>query len=273
MALSRWCRPCMIVRSMNGGLSLAGSVSRRITRSRCRRPNRLFRGGWDMKGRLLESLGVVMMLAVILVLLEFTAVPMRGQADGTNAWGHPNLEGIWLDVYATPFERAPALGDREFATLEERATVDQARMGNVGRDRRGPRGSPQDVSGAYNAVYTSVKPAGPRTSLVVDPPNGRIPAPDARGPAGGRDPARVARHAHEEHPDLRARCTRLRRRAIRSPIAAPVRCPALLQHAAHEPPRRPGGSELGRSVHAWRDPRFQRVPSYRAGRGFDRTGL
>ena len=49
-------------------------------------------------------------------------------------------------------------------------------MGNVGRDRRGPRGSPQDVSGAYNAVYTSVKPAGPRTSLVVDPPNGRIPA-------------------------------------------------------------------------------------------------
>ena len=30
--------------------------------------------------------------------------------------------------------------------------------------------------GAYNAVYTSARPAGPRTSLVVDPPNGRIPA-------------------------------------------------------------------------------------------------
>ena len=128
-----------------------------------------------MKSRLLESLGVVMVLATILVVLQLTAVPMRGQPEATTAWEHPNLEGIWLDVYATPFERAPELGDREFATPEERATQDQARMGNVGRDRRGPRGSPQDVSGAYNAVYTSVKPAGPRTSLVVDPPNGRIP--------------------------------------------------------------------------------------------------
>ena len=129
-----------------------------------------------MKGRLLESLGVVMVLATIVVVLQLTAVPIRGQAGGTNAWGQPNLEGIWLDVYATPFERAPELGDREFATAEERAARDQARSGNAGRDRRGPPGSPQDVSGAYNAVYTSVKPAGPRTSLVVDPPNGRIPA-------------------------------------------------------------------------------------------------
>ena len=135
-----------------------------------------------MNGRLLESLGVVMVLATIVVVLQLTAVPMGGQAEGANAWGHPNLEGIWLDVYATPFERAPELGDREFATPEERAARDQASRGDAGRDRRGPRGSPQDVSGAYNAVYTSVKPAGPRTSLVVDPPNGRIPAltPEAK---------------------------------------------------------------------------------------------
>ena len=128
-----------------------------------------------MKGRLPESLGVVMMFATILVVLQFTAVPMGGQAEGTNAWGHLNLGGIWLDVYATPFERAPELGDREFATAEERAAQDQARMG-AGNRQRGPAGTAQDVSGAYNAVYTSVKPAGPRTALVVDPPNGRIPA-------------------------------------------------------------------------------------------------
>ncbi len=128
-----------------------------------------------MRGRLFESLGVVTVLATIVMVLQLTAVPIGGQAEDTDAWGHPNLEGIWLDVYATPFERAPAFGAREFATPEERAAQDQARMGNAGRDVRGPRGSPQDVSGAYNAVYTSVKPAGPRTSLVVDPPNGRIP--------------------------------------------------------------------------------------------------
>ena len=49
-------------------------------------------------------------------------------------------------------------------------------MGSVGRNRRVTRGSQQDVAGAYNAVYTSAKPAGPRTLLVVDPPTGRIPA-------------------------------------------------------------------------------------------------
>ena len=126
-----------------------------------------------MTRRLLESFGVATVLATVMVLLV-NAVPVGGQAPSATAWGHPNLEGIWLDVYATPFERATALGDREMATAEERAARDQARMVNPGRNRRGADGR-VDVAGAYNAVYTSAKPAGPRTSLVVDPPNGRIP--------------------------------------------------------------------------------------------------
>ena len=135
-----------------------------------------------MTRRLLESVGVLMVFAAVILLLRLTTVPVAGQAPSTTAWGHPNLEGIWLDVYATPLERNPALGDREFATDEERAERDLARMGDAGRDRREGVGTAQDVSGAYNAVYTSVKPAGPRTSLVVDPPDGRIPAmtPEAK---------------------------------------------------------------------------------------------
>ena len=135
-----------------------------------------------MTRRLLESVGVLMVFAAVILLLRLTTVPVAGQAPSTTAWGHPNLEGIWLDVYATPLERDPALGDREFATDEERAERDLARMGDAGRDRREGVGTAQDVSGAYNAVYTSVKPAGPRTSLVVDPPDGRIPAmtPEAK---------------------------------------------------------------------------------------------
>ena len=126
-----------------------------------------------MRRRLLESLGVAAAIATVMVLLQLASV--AGQAPATTVWGHPNLEGIWLDVYATPFERAAALGDRELFTAEERATRDQARMVSPGRNRRGENGR-RDVAGAYNAVYTSAKPAGPRTSLVVDPPNGRIPA-------------------------------------------------------------------------------------------------
>jgi len=129
-----------------------------------------------MKNRLFALIGALTVPTAVVVGLQVGSVSVDGQTQDTTAWGHPNLEGIWLDVYATPLERDPALGDREFTTAEERAERDQARMGSAGRDRRVTRGSQQDVAGAYNAVYTSVKPAGPRTSLVVDPPNGRIPS-------------------------------------------------------------------------------------------------
>ena len=126
--------------------------------------------------RLFTLVGVAAAFAAVVMVLQLTAVPVAGQAPDTTAWGHPNLEGIWLDVYDTPFERAPELGDREFATAEERAARDEARTVNVGRNRRVERGSQQDVAGAYNAVFTSARPAGPRTSLIVEPANGRLPA-------------------------------------------------------------------------------------------------
>ena len=125
-----------------------------------------------MKRRLFESLGVATAIATVMVLLQPAA---GGQGPGDTPWGHPDLEGIWLDVYATPFERPAGVGDRELFTEAEREARDQARMVNPGRDRRGTDGR-TDVAGAYNAVYTSARPAGPRTSLVVDPPDGRIPA-------------------------------------------------------------------------------------------------
>ena len=128
-----------------------------------------------MKRRLLDSLRVAMALAAVVAIFQLATVQVAGQATGATASGQPDLDGIWLDVHDTPLQRAPELGDREFATAEERAARDQARL-VPGRNRRGPRGSAQDVSGAYNAVFSSAKPAGPRTSLVVDPPNGRIPA-------------------------------------------------------------------------------------------------
>ena len=123
--------------------------------------------------RRLLSFGAATTLAIVFGLAHVAEVPVGGQAD-TTAWGHPNLEGIWLDVYDTPFERDPALGDREFATDEERQARDQARMVDPGRNERS-NAAARDVAGAYNAFWTSAKPAGPRTSLVVDPPNGRIP--------------------------------------------------------------------------------------------------
>jgi hypothetical protein len=130
-------------------------------------------------------------LTALVVLLQLSPVSLAGQtpaartATGTGAasgsvpktpWGHPDLQGIWLDEFQTPLERSAEFADREFLTDAERQAQDDQRSGAIGRNRRVERGSQQDVAGAYNAVFTSVKPTGRRTSLVVDPPNGRIPA-------------------------------------------------------------------------------------------------
>jgi hypothetical protein len=140
--------------------------------------------------RLVELLAVAATVMGLVVLLQLAPVPVEGQAPAATAtagtaaranvplkteWGHPNLEGIWLDVYDTPLERAPEHANKEFFTDAERAARDAERSANIGRNRRVARGSQQDVAGAYNAVFTSAKPTGTRTSLVVDPPNGQIP--------------------------------------------------------------------------------------------------
>jgi hypothetical protein len=102
----------------------------------------------------------------------------EGEANApalTTAWGDPNLQGIWTDVYETPLQRPAKFADREFLTEEEVAALDTQRSAILRRDHREPRGSERDVSGAYNSVFETVKPTGRRTSLIVDPADGRIP--------------------------------------------------------------------------------------------------
>jgi hypothetical protein len=91
-------------------------------------------------------------------------------------WGDPDLQGIWTDETTTPLQRAPRYANQEFFTEEQRAELDKARSELLGRDRRVERGTELDVAGAYNAQFVSVKRTGLRTSMIVDPPNGRIPA-------------------------------------------------------------------------------------------------
>ena len=135
-----------------------------------------------MSRRLLESLRVAtVMMALVLFLQLSTAGQTPGATSAATgapetAWGAPDLQGIWLDEFDIPLERPAKYADREFFTNEERTAQDQVRSGNIGRNRRGDRGSRQDVAGAYNAVFTTAKPAGRRTSLIVEPANGRIPA-------------------------------------------------------------------------------------------------
>jgi hypothetical protein len=92
-------------------------------------------------------------------------------------WGEPDLQGIWTDESDTPLQRSPKYASQEFFTEAQRAELDKLRSAFLGRDRRSERGTEADVAGAYNAVFTPMKRTGARTSRIVDPPNGRLPAP------------------------------------------------------------------------------------------------
>ena len=121
-------------------------------------------------------------VAIVVTALAIASWPVSvsGQSSAgavrKTPWGEPDLQGIWTDEFDTPLQRAPRYGTRELFTAEERAQLDKERAALEGRDRRVERGTELDVAGAYNAVFALIRRTGPRTSLIVDPPDGRIPA-------------------------------------------------------------------------------------------------
>ena len=107
--------------------------------------------------------------------LFVTGTSAQQQQEFKTPWGEPDLQGIWTDETNTPLQRAARFANQEFFTEQQRAELDKQRSELLGRDKRVERGTELDVAGAYNAVFTSVKRTGLRTSLIVDPPNGRLP--------------------------------------------------------------------------------------------------
>ena len=92
-------------------------------------------------------------------------------------WGDPDLQGIWNNSTTTPLERPRELAGTAILSPEERAQRDQEALDRADRPPR-----PGDT-GSYNAFWFNRGSLLPRTSLVVDPPAGRLPA---RTPAGQR---------------------------------------------------------------------------------------
>ncbi len=122
------------------------------------------------------AVGAAAASAVIWVSLGDTSAQAPEQVSVMETpWGDPDLQGIWTDETSTPLQRAPRFANQEFFTEEQRAELDKARSELQGRDKRVERGTELDVAGAYNAEFVSVKRTGARTSMIVDPPNGRIP--------------------------------------------------------------------------------------------------
>ena len=97
----------------------------------------------------------------------------KAWTQGKTADGQPDLEGFWTNATLTPFERPVELGTKAHLTAEEAARIEAQAAAN--RVDRPPQ--PGDV-GSYNQAWfdSGTKVVGTRaTSLVVDPPDGRVP--------------------------------------------------------------------------------------------------
>jgi hypothetical protein len=97
--------------------------------------------------------------------------------------GQPDLQGNWTTATLTPFQRPAQLAGKAFFSPEEAAAFERQRVQQNDVDR--PEG-PRDLArSAYNSVWfewgTKVAKTR-RTSLIVEPADGRIPAltPEAR---------------------------------------------------------------------------------------------
>jgi hypothetical protein len=107
--------------------------------------------------------------------------------------GHPDLQGVWNFSTITPLERPAEFAGREFLTDEEAREYESRTVERSNRDAR-DQSADADVASAYNefwwdrGVHAARVNGRTRTSLIVDPPDGRIPAltPDGRARAAAR---------------------------------------------------------------------------------------
>jgi hypothetical protein len=90
--------------------------------------------------------------------------------------GKPDLQGVWDFAQLTPFERPKELAGKATMTEEEAKAYAKSRINNENKDQREGGGS-VDVERAYNDFWWDFGTRVARqTSLVVDPPDGRLPA-------------------------------------------------------------------------------------------------
>jgi hypothetical protein len=143
--------------------------------------------------------GAMPMVAVTVAAVSaaiLTPIPPASAQASTlkTPWGEPDLQGIWTDETDTPLQRPAQYANQEVFTEAQRTEIDRARSELLGREKRAERGTERDVSGSYNSVFVSFKRAGARTSLIVDPADGRLPplTPEAQKIAAAEREFRLA---------------------------------------------------------------------------------
>lgn len=118
--------------------------------------------------------------AVIVAIALATPGPVQAQTAASPAgtfktpWGDPDLQGAWSNATTTPLQRPAKWAGKDVLTKEEIAELDRAT--DIGTDARPQRGTTRDVGDAYNRFWWDRGYSDGRTSLIYDPPDGRIPS-------------------------------------------------------------------------------------------------
>ena len=93
-------------------------------------------------------------------------------------WGEPDLQGVWNDATSTPLQRPGTVGAKDVLSEEEAEQFSEKLAYDLTRDRR-DGGADLDVNRAYNEHWMDSRRLNitkdHRTSLIVDPPDGKIP--------------------------------------------------------------------------------------------------
>ena len=147
------------------------------------------------------------MRSVFLGLFLISAVSAAGQTKASVPHapdGHPDLQGTWDFAQLTPFERPGNFAGKQSLTDEEAEEFAQQRIETGNKDKR-DGGAAADVERAYNDFWWDFgKRVAKQPSLVVDPPDGRVPALTADAQA--RTAARRGKYDNPEERPLAERC-------------------------------------------------------------------
>ncbi|PYR35340.1 MAG: hypothetical protein DMF89_12325 [Acidobacteria bacterium] len=163
--------------------------------------------GDEMTNRVLASLGGAMFLVGLVL---SAAAPAAAQAKAPRtSWGKPDLQGTWDFRTITPLERPDNMAGKEFLSREEaenreREVVNRNNRLDARPAERTTAGGSVDIRadgspGFYNNFwldYGTKTISTRRTSLIIDPPNGKLPPVTARA----KQQVEATRKYLTEHP-------------------------------------------------------------------------
>ena len=125
-------------------------------------------------------------LLMLVTAMTLALRPVAGQSNPVarktwsppqTPWGAPDLQGTWTNTTTTPLQRPAELAGREFLTAEEHAVRDREVAASVNLDNPGSTTGAKTLGRVvgYNNFWLERGRLGTRTSLIIDPPDGRLP--------------------------------------------------------------------------------------------------